>query len=61
MSKEEVLNAIKELKQTYDPVTIDITPVEESDKNRDKARKRVLGSVSEESNDTEEVLEDGKN
>ena len=61
MSKEEVLNAIKELKQTYDPVTIDITPVEESDKNRDKARKRVLGSVSEESNDAEEVLEDGKN
>ncbi len=61
MSKEEVLNAIKELKQTYDPVTIDITPVEESDKNRDKARKRVLGSVSEESNDAEEVVENGKN
>ncbi len=43
MSKEEVLKAISELKQTYEPVTIDITPEgEESETRRGKKRKQIL-------------------
>ena len=43
MSKDEVLKAIAELKQTYEPVTIDITPEgEESETRRGKKRKQIL-------------------
>lgn len=43
MSKDEVLKALKELKNQYDPITIDITPEGESNsQNRDAARKRIL-------------------
>jgi len=43
MSKDEVLNALKEIKQSYAPITIDVTPEGESNpQNRDKARGRLL-------------------
>ena len=43
MSKDEVMKALKEIKQTYAPVTIDITPEGESNtQNRAKARGRIL-------------------
>ncbi|MBQ99250.1 MAG: hypothetical protein CMO60_00130 [Verrucomicrobiales bacterium] len=41
MSKDEVLKALEEIKNSYAPVTIDITP-EENASNRDKARGRLL-------------------
>jgi len=43
MSKDEVMNALKEIKQSYAPITIDVTPERESNpQNRDKARGRLL-------------------
>ena len=43
MSKDEVMKALQEIKQTYAPVTIDITPEGESNtQNRAKARGRIL-------------------
>ena len=43
MSKDEVLKALKEIKQSYAPITIDVTPERESNpQNRDKARGRLL-------------------
>lgn len=43
MSKDEVLKALKEIKQNYAPVTIDITPERQGDsQNRSKARSRLL-------------------
>ena len=43
MSKDEVMQALQEIKQTYAPVTIDITPEGESNtQNRAKARSRLL-------------------
>ena len=43
MSKDEVLKALKEIKQSYAPITIDVTPEGESNsQNRDKARSRLL-------------------
>ena len=43
MSKEDVMKALEEIKQTYAPVTIDITPEGESNtQNRAKARGRIL-------------------
>lgn len=43
MSKDEVMKALQEIKQTYAPVTIDITPEGESNtQNRAKARSRIL-------------------
>ena len=43
MTKDEVELALKELKQTYEPITIDITPEGEgSTSNRDKARSRLV-------------------
>ena len=45
MSKDEVMKALQEIKQTYAPVTIDITPEGESNtQNRAKARGRILES-----------------
>ena len=56
MSKEEVMKALEEIKQTYAPVTIDITPEGESNAtNRSKARKRLLGD--DESGDGEDLEE----
>jgi len=45
MSKDEVVKALNDLKETYAPVTINITP-EENDNadNRDKARERILSA-----------------
>jgi len=43
MSKEDVLKALEEIKQSYAPVTINITPEEKDNPdNRDKARGRLL-------------------
>ena len=42
MSKDEVLKALEEIKNSYAPVTIDITPADENASNRDKARGRLL-------------------
>jgi phage terminase small subunit len=43
MSKEDVLKALEEIKNSYAPITIDITPEEKSNtSNRDKARGRLL-------------------
>jgi hypothetical protein len=42
MSKDEVLKALEEIKNSYAPVTINITPEEENASNRDKARGRLL-------------------
>jgi hypothetical protein len=61
MSKEEVLKAIQELKQQYEPVTIDITPDEKANAgNRQKARERLLasGPIGDGEIDEGEVLDD---
>ena len=43
MSKDEVLKALEEIKQSYAPITIDITPEEQDNTaNRSKARKRLV-------------------
>ena len=43
MSKDEVLKALEEIKQSYAPITIDITPEEpDNTSNRRKARKRLV-------------------
>ena len=45
MSKDEVMKALEEIKQSYAPVTIDITPEGESNtQNRAKARSRILAA-----------------
>ena len=45
MSKEEVEKALKEIKEQYAPITIDVTQTEESNKqNRSQARKRILSA-----------------
>ena len=52
MSKEDVLKALEEIKQSYAPVTINITPEETKNaSNRGKARKRLL--QADEGSDTE--------
>lgn len=61
MSKDEVLKAIRELKQQYEPVTIDITPEEKANAgNRSKARERLLGTdeADDEGIEEGEVLDD---
>jgi phage terminase small subunit len=56
MSKDEVLKALKELKNSYAPITIDITPEREiNSQNRDKARGRLL--AHDEDGDGEEFEE----
>jgi len=42
MNKEEVLKALEEIKDSYAPITIDVTPEEKNTSNRDKARGRLL-------------------
>ena len=57
MSKDEVLKALKELKNSYAPITIDVTPERESNsQNRDKARGRLL--AHDEDGDGEEFEND---
>ena len=43
MSKDEVMKALKEIKQSYAPITVDITPKREGNTdNRSKARSRLV-------------------
>jgi len=44
MSKDDVLKALEEIKNSYAPITIDVTPTEkdENTSNRNKARGRLL-------------------
>lgn len=44
MSKEDVLKALEEIRNSYAPITIDVTPTEENENasNRNKARGRLL-------------------
>jgi len=61
MSKDEVLKAIAELKQQYEPVTIDITPEEKANSgNRQKARERILAASAEGDGEIDEgeILDD---
>jgi phage terminase small subunit len=52
MSKDEVMLALKEIKQSYAPITIDVTPEGESNtQNRNKARGRLM--EADESGDIE--------
>jgi len=55
MSKDEVVKALNDLKETYAPVTINITP-EENDNadNRDKARERILSADEDGTEDFDE-------
>jgi len=56
MSKDEVLKALQEIKQSYAPITIDITPEGQSNsQNRDKARVRLL--ANDEKGDLEDIAE----
>tara|TARA_R110000803_G_scaffold21053_1_gene53434 strand:+ start:794 stop:1426 length:633 start_codon:yes stop_codon:yes gene_type:complete len=58
MSKEEVLKALEEVKNSYAPITVDVTPERENNtSNRNKARKRILPKV-EEGNIIEETAVD---
>lgn len=57
MSKDEVMKALQEIKQSYAPVTIDVTPEGESNtQNRSKARGRLL--AADEDGDGEEFEDD---
>ena len=52
MSKDEVMLALKEIKNSYAPITIDVTPEGESNtQNRNKARGRLM--ETDESGDIE--------
>ena len=57
MSKEDVLKALEEIKNSYAPITIDITAEEKDNTgNRGKARGRLLqASEGSRTEDTEEV------
>ena len=57
MSKDEVMKALQEIKQSYAPVTIDVTPEGESNSsNRAKARGRLL--AADEDGDGEKFEDD---
>ena len=59
MTKEEVMSALKEIKSTYAPITIDITPEGESNsQNRDKARSRLVAVDENSDSEKPEYLED---
>lgn len=60
MSKEEVLKALKELKENYAPITVDISPEGEGNsQNRGKARERLLAADEEGfAEDVEDVEDD---
>jgi phage terminase small subunit len=56
MSKDEVLKALEDIKQSYAPITIDITPEEpDNSANRSKARERLV--EDDEGGDIEEQPE----
>ena len=56
MSKDEVLKALQEIKQSYAPITIDVTPEGQNNpQNRDKARVRLL--ANDEDGDFEDIAE----
>ena len=58
MSKEDVLKALEEIKNSYAPITIDITPEEKDNaSNRDKARGRILQASEGSSAEDEEEVE----
>lgn len=58
MSKDEVLKALKELKESYAPITIDITSEGESNSsNRRKARKRILEADEERAGEDDEDMD----
>ena len=60
MSKEEVLKALQEIKQSYAPITIDVTPKGQNNpQNRDKARVRLL--ANDEGRDFEDIEESENN
>jgi hypothetical protein len=51
-----VLKALEEIKQSYAPITIDVTPEgQDNSQNRDKARVRLL--ANDEAGDGEEFEE----
>jgi phage terminase small subunit len=58
MSKEDVLKALEEIKNSYAPITIDITPEEkdENTSNRNKARSRLLQAGQGSSAENEEEI-----
>ena len=59
MTKEEVMSALKEIKSTYAPITIDITPEGESNsQNRDKARSLLVAVDENRDSEKPENLED---
>jgi phage terminase small subunit len=59
MSKAEVMSALKEIKQTYAPITINVTPEGESNsQNRDKARGRLVADDEDGDSEKPENLED---
>ena len=59
MTNEEVMSALKEIKSTYAPITIDITPEGESNsQNRDKARSRLVAVDENRDSEKPENLED---
>jgi len=62
MSKEEVLKAIQELKGSYEPITIDVTPEEKQKTgNRKTARSRLLGPAEETDGPEEAEVVDREN
>ena len=57
MTKEEVMLALKEIKQSYAPITIDVTPKrQDNSQNRRKARSRLV--ADDEDGDREKPPED---
>jgi hypothetical protein len=53
------MSALKEIKNTYAPITIDITPEGESNsQNRDKARSRLVAVDEDGDREKPEDLED---
>ena len=59
MSKDEVLKALEEIKQSYAPITIDITPEEpDNTANRSKARKRLVKLMKGRDEKPEETIDD---
>ena len=60
MSKEDVMRALKEIKESYAPITIDEVYAEGSDNasNRSKARSRLLEAIPDSTEQSREKQED---
>ena len=58
MSKEDVLKALEEIRNSYAPITIDVTPTEkdENTSNRNKARGRLLQASEGSSAEVEQEI-----